>query len=77
MAVLAGIDALRANREQLELNRGSIVEILKSQEELFDAGRDLIDSVFDGVIARYRILQFAGTLIEAISGRPGTTVRAR
>ncbi|MFZ9634638.1 MAG: TolC family protein [Alphaproteobacteria bacterium] len=77
IAVLAGVDALRANREQLELNRGSIVELLKSQEELFDAGRDLIDSVFDGVLSRYRLLQFAGTLVESLSGPPGASVRAR
>lgn len=65
-SVLAGIDALRANREQLEVNRGSFTELLKVQEELFDAGRELIDSVFDRTLARYRLAQLTGDLSEMI-----------
>lgn len=70
-SVLAGIDALRANREQLEVNRGSFTELLKVQEELFDAGRELIDSVFDRTLARYRLAQLTGDLSEMIGSAAG------
>lgn len=66
-SVLANIDALRANREQLELNRGSFVELLKVQEELFDAGRELVDSVYDRTLARYRLAQLTGDLSALIA----------
>ena len=65
-SVMAGIDALRANREQLELNRGSFTELLKVQEELFDAGRELIESLFDRTLARYRLAQLTGDLSDLI-----------
>lgn len=70
-SVLAGIDAMRANREQLEVNRGSFTELLKVQEELFDAGRELIDSVFDRTLARYRLAQLTGDLSAMIGSAAG------
>jgi adhesin transport system outer membrane protein len=69
-SVLAGIDALRANREQLEMNRGSFTELLKVQEELFDAGRELIEALFDRSLARYRLAHLTGDLPDLVAGSP-------
>lgn len=67
MSVMASADTLRANREQMEANRGSIIELLKAQEELFDAGRELVEFMFDSALSRYRLLQFTGGLLDEIS----------
>lgn len=75
--VIASIEALRANRQQLEMNRGSITELLRVQEELFDAGRDLIEAVFDRAVARYRLLQLTGDLTPLLESSATLTARAK
>lgn len=77
MAVMASADALRASREQFEINRGSLPELLKAQEDLFDAGRELIEAVFDGAIARYRLLQLSGSLPDILGTGAVVTARPR
>lgn len=76
-SVLAGIDALRANREQLEMNRGSFTELLKVQEELFDAGRELIEALFDRSLARYRLAHLTGDLSDLMADLPPGGPEAR
>jgi adhesin transport system outer membrane protein len=49
-------ESLRAVREQFVYNRGSLLDLLRSQEELYQVSRDLIDSVVDRSLARYRLL---------------------
>jgi adhesin transport system outer membrane protein len=49
-------ESLRAVREQFVYNRGSLLDLLRSQEELYLVTRDLIDSVVDRSLARYRLL---------------------
>lgn len=74
---MASADALRASREQFEINRGSLPELLKAQEDLFDAGRELIEAVFDGAIARYRLLQLSGSLPDILGTGAVVTARPR
>jgi len=76
-AVLANIDSLRANRQQLELNRGNMIELLRVQEELFEAGREVIEAVFDRAVARYRLLQLTGDLTPLLESSATLTARAR
>jgi adhesin transport system outer membrane protein len=53
--VVAGL-ALGAVREQFAFRRGTLLDLLRSQEELYLAGRDLIDGVVDHALVRYRLL---------------------
>jgi outer membrane protein len=54
--------ALEAVREQFAFRRGSLLDLLRAQEELHQATRDLIDSVVDQTLARYRLLHLASDL---------------
>ena len=64
--------ALEAVREQFAFRRGTLLDLLRAQEELYIAGRDLIDSVVDHTLVRYRLLNLAMELTPmfAIESRP-------
>ena len=51
--------ALEAVREQFIFRRGSLLDLLRSQEELYGAGRDLIDGLVEDSLVRYRLLDLA------------------
>lgn len=51
--------ALEAVREQFAFRRGTLLDLLRAQEELYAAGRDLIDSIVDESLVRYRLLDLA------------------
>jgi len=51
--------ALTAVREQFAFRRGSLLDLLRAQEELYIAGRDLIDGMVDHSLVRYRLLHLA------------------
>jgi adhesin transport system outer membrane protein len=51
--------ALEAVREQFAFRRGSLLDLLRAQEELYMAGRDLIDGIADHSLVRYRLLHLA------------------
>jgi adhesin transport system outer membrane protein len=54
--------ALEAVREQFAFRRGSLLDLLRAQEELHQATRDLIDSVANQTLARYRFLHLSADL---------------
>ena len=54
--------ALEAVREQFAFRRGSLLDLLRAQEELYIAGRDLIDGIVDHSLVRYRLLHLAMAL---------------
>ena len=54
--------ALEAVREQFAFRRGSLLDLLRAQEELYIAGRDLIDGIVDHALVRYRLLHLATEL---------------
>ncbi|MDP2678542.1 MAG: TolC family protein [Rhodoferax sp.] len=54
--------ALEAVREQFAFRRGSLLDLLRAQEELYIAGRDLIDGVAEHSLVRYRLLHLATEL---------------
>jgi adhesin transport system outer membrane protein len=58
-AVQVAAVALEAVREQFAFRRGTLLDLLRSQEELYTAGRDLIDSIVDHALVRYRLLNLA------------------
>jgi outer membrane protein TolC len=54
--------ALEAVREQFSFRRGTLLDLLRSQEELYIAGRDLVDGLVDHSLSRYRLLHLADEL---------------
>ena len=54
--------AFDAVREQFAFRRGTLLDLLRAQEELYLAGRDLIDGVVDHALARHRLLHLATEL---------------
>lgn len=54
--------ALEAVREQFAFRRGSLLDLLRAQEELYIAGRDLIDGIVDHDLVRYRLMHLTGEL---------------
>ncbi len=51
--------AFEAVREQFAFRRGTLLDLLRAQEDLYLAGRDMIDGVVDHALARYRLLHLA------------------
>lgn len=68
-AALAAGSSLRAVRDQFAYNRGTLLDLLRAQEELHAAGSSLVDAAADRAIARFRLLHLAGGL-EATFGLP-------
>ena len=71
-AVQVAAVALEAVREQFAFRRGTLLDLLRAQEELYIAGRDLIDNLVDHTLVRYRLLNLAMELTPmfAIESRP-------
>lgn len=61
-AVQVAAVAFGAVREQFAFRRGTLLDMLRAQEELYIAGRDLIDAVVDHALARYRLLHLSQEL---------------
>ena len=53
-------------KELYAFSRISLFEVLSSQEELFNSGRQLIDSVVNRAIAKYRLSHATQTLVEKV-----------
>lgn len=60
--VLVAAMAYEAVREQFAFRRGSLFDLLRAQEDLYLAGRDLIDGVVEHALARYRLLHLSTEL---------------
>ena len=58
-AVQVAASAFEAVREQFAFRRGTLLDLLRAQEELYIAGHDLIDGVVDHALARHRLLHLA------------------
>jgi len=54
--------ALEVVREQFFFRRGALLDLLKAQEELFLAGRELIQGMVEQGLARFRLLHVSGEL---------------
>jgi adhesin transport system outer membrane protein len=55
--------AFEAVREQFAFRRGTLLDLLRAQEDLYLAGRDMIDGVVDHALARYRLLHLGMDLV--------------
>jgi adhesin transport system outer membrane protein len=68
-AVRVAAGAFESVREQFAFRRGSLLDLLRAQEDLYIAGRDLIDSVIDESITRFRLLHLGQDLIPLLALR--------
>ncbi len=64
--VVYGEQVLSAYRDQFELGRRSLLDLLNAQNELFQARAALINGEFTGLFAHYRVLAATGTLLDAL-----------
>lgn len=48
-------DTLEAVREQFAYRRGTLLDLLRAQEDLYESGRSLVDALADTAMARYRL----------------------
>ena len=60
--VVGAMRALEVVREQFFFRRGALLDLLRAQEELFLAGRELIQGMVDQGSARFRLLHVSGEL---------------
>ena len=58
-AVQVAALAFDSVREQFAFRRGTLLDLLRAQEDLYLAGRDLIDGVVEHALARHRLLHLA------------------
>ena len=57
MLVLEGAkDSYNITKELYTFSRISLFEVLSAQEELFNSGKNLIDSIIDRALAKYKLL---------------------
>ena len=71
--VLGAMRALEVVREQFFFRRGALFDLLKAQEDLFLAGRELVVGLVDHVGARFRLLHVSGELDALMGLSPGST----
>lgn len=69
-AVRVASQAFEAVREQFAFRRGTLLDLLRAQEDLYLAGRDLIDGVIDHAVARYRLLHLGSGLTPLLALAP-------
>ena len=61
-AVESSAASFSANFKLFEINRGSLIDLQRNEDELYDKVRQLIDSQFDSTIYFYRYLHVANKL---------------
>ena len=69
--------ALEAVREQFAFRRGSLLDLLRAQEELYIAGRQFIDGIVDASQAHYRLLHLTMELNELFEIPPASTLNSK
>lgn len=58
----AAVRSMEAVNEQFQFNRGSLLDAIKTQEELYAAGKDMIDALSERFLARYRLIYYTSQL---------------
>jgi len=65
-AASVAADSMKAVREQFAYRRGTLLDLLRVQEDLFFAGRNLIDAVTDNALSRYQFLYLSSRLEDSL-----------
>ena len=74
-AVQTASESLMAVKELFAFNRGSLLDLLRVQEDLYNAGRDLINASIDRRIAQYRLLHLVSDLEPRLTQAAGVSPR--
>ena len=74
-AVQTASESLMAVKELFAFNRGSLLDLLRVQEDLYNAGRDLINASIDRRLAQYRLLHLASELEPRLIQAAGSVPR--
>lgn len=64
--VITSKDTQEAYRQQFDLNTRSLLDLLDTENELFEARKDYLDADFAEVSARYRLLNATGQLLDSL-----------
>ncbi|PKI17600.1 TolC family outer membrane protein [Colwellia sp. 12G3] len=73
MHVISSKDTQSDYKEQFKVGQRSLLDLLDTENELYQARRDFLDAEFTEISAQYRILHAMGLLVEALRvTRPST-----
>ncbi|KXO07695.1 Agglutination protein [Moritella sp. JT01] len=64
--VVASKDSQAAYEQQFKLGQRSLLDLLDTENELFEARKEFVDAEFSEIIARYRLLNATGQLLDSL-----------
>lgn len=64
--VVASKDSQTAYEQQFKLGQRSLLDLLDTENELFQARKEFVDAEFSEIIARYRLLNATGQLLDSL-----------
>ncbi len=64
--VIAAKDTQVAYSQQFNLGQRSLLDLLDTENELFEARKDYLESEYDEIIAQYRVLNATGQLLDSL-----------
>jgi adhesin transport system outer membrane protein len=64
--VITSKDTQDAYQQQFSLGQRNLLDLLDTENELFQARKDYLDANFDELIARYRLLNVTGQLLDSL-----------
>ena len=66
MHVISSKDTQSDYKEQFKIGQRSLLDLLDTENELYQARRDFLDAEFTEISAQYRILHAMGMLVEGL-----------
>ncbi|MDH1468752.1 TolC family outer membrane protein [Shewanella sp. GD03713] len=64
--VMAAKDTQSAYAQQFNLGQRSLLDLLDTENELFEARKDYLQAEYDEIIAKYRVLNSTGRLLDSL-----------
>ncbi|ABS10106.1 TolC family outer membrane protein [Shewanella baltica] len=64
--VIAAKDTQSAYAQQFNLGQRSLLDLLDTENELFEARKDYLQAEYDEIIAKYRVLNSTGRLLDSL-----------
>ncbi|WP_111873021.1 TolC family outer membrane protein [Aeromonas bivalvium] len=73
----ASYDTVQAYKKQFGLGQRTLLDVLNTENELFEARRSYINAQYDSLLADYRILNATGSLLSAMQVQPPAEWQAK
>lgn len=64
--VVASKDSQAAYQQQFKLGQRSLLDLLDTENELFEARKEFVDAEYSEIVARYRLLNATGQLLDSL-----------